>query len=445
MPVPAFDLNIEEVLENWEVEHSLREIIANALDEQVLSDTDDISFYKDDQGDWHIRDFGRGLQIEHFTLKENSEKLNAPSEVIGKFGFGLKDALATLHRRGVEPLIKSSFGTFRLRHKPKHGFKEIPTLHVEFDESPNNLNGTEFVLKGVSDPDMEKAKSFFMKFADEHVLETTKYGNILLRKGNHGRVYIRGVLASEEPNFLFSYNITKLDKLMNKELNRERRNVGRSAYTGRVRAILKSTKCEHVQSILVGEVDRRAAGDEREELRWIEIALRALTLKHQSGQFVFLTQQELQSRPEIRDNATRDQFQVVVITEQEKAKLQEQAASGGPEVRLLETYIKEYNASFQYKFVCRRNLNARGAPGLRSDAEDSGVGRVDRCHCASRTYFRNDEAYIGRNTGCMGQFASNSCNCHQAQPTSILGRLRGNTTSRSSTRNHGDGGRNAGI
>ena len=34
-----FDLNIEEVLEDWEVYHALREIISNALDEQILSKT----------------------------------------------------------------------------------------------------------------------------------------------------------------------------------------------------------------------------------------------------------------------------------------------------------------------------------------------------------------------------------------------------------------------
>ena len=41
MPVRAFDLNIEDVLENWDVEHAIREIIANALDEQLLSATGD--------------------------------------------------------------------------------------------------------------------------------------------------------------------------------------------------------------------------------------------------------------------------------------------------------------------------------------------------------------------------------------------------------------------
>ena len=34
--IKKFDLNIENVLENWEVYHGLREIIANAMDEQKL-------------------------------------------------------------------------------------------------------------------------------------------------------------------------------------------------------------------------------------------------------------------------------------------------------------------------------------------------------------------------------------------------------------------------
>lgn len=38
-----FDLNIEDMLSHWEPEHALRELIANALDEQILSKTDDIN------------------------------------------------------------------------------------------------------------------------------------------------------------------------------------------------------------------------------------------------------------------------------------------------------------------------------------------------------------------------------------------------------------------
>lgn len=36
-----FDLNREKILEGWETCHAVREIIANALDEQVLTGTKD--------------------------------------------------------------------------------------------------------------------------------------------------------------------------------------------------------------------------------------------------------------------------------------------------------------------------------------------------------------------------------------------------------------------
>jgi hypothetical protein len=174
MTTRAFDLNIEEVLENWQVEHAIREVIANALDEQILSKTAEIEIIKDKQGDWHIRDFGRGLRIEHFTLNEDEEKLNTLSGVIGKFGVGLKDALATFHRRKIGVLIRSPFGTYRLKQEHKHGFDNIVTLHVEYDDTPNNMRGTEFILHRVTDTDIAKAKSLFLKFSSS--LSERKWG-----------------------------------------------------------------------------------------------------------------------------------------------------------------------------------------------------------------------------------------------------------------------------
>ena len=51
-----FDLNMEEVLEAWGVTDATREVIANALDEQALTDTEDVEIYEDDKEIWHIRD-----------------------------------------------------------------------------------------------------------------------------------------------------------------------------------------------------------------------------------------------------------------------------------------------------------------------------------------------------------------------------------------------------
>jgi len=93
----VFDLNIETILENWEIHHAIREVIANAIDEQMLTGTMDIDILKDSYSRWHILDFGRELQYEHLKQKENDEKLRNP-HTIGKFGIGLKDALATFER-----------------------------------------------------------------------------------------------------------------------------------------------------------------------------------------------------------------------------------------------------------------------------------------------------------------------------------------------------------
>ena len=49
-----FDLNIEQVLEHWEPRHALREIIANALDEQLLTRTAPIEVYQKGRK-WHVR------------------------------------------------------------------------------------------------------------------------------------------------------------------------------------------------------------------------------------------------------------------------------------------------------------------------------------------------------------------------------------------------------
>ena len=47
-----FDLNIEKILEDWEVYHAIREVIANAIDEQLLTKTKDIQIYEDSKKSW---------------------------------------------------------------------------------------------------------------------------------------------------------------------------------------------------------------------------------------------------------------------------------------------------------------------------------------------------------------------------------------------------------
>src|SRR5204862_183117 len=106
----------------------------------------------DDRGRWHVRDFGRGVRYEHLTQNENDEKLANPEKVVGKFGVGLKDALATFDRRGIRVEVRSRHGVITTARQGKHGFEDLKTLHALI-APPDDLDmlGTDVVLQGVVD------------------------------------------------------------------------------------------------------------------------------------------------------------------------------------------------------------------------------------------------------------------------------------------------------
>lgn len=309
-----FDLNVERILEDWEVYHALREVIANALDEQLLSGTREIEIAKNGEDEWHVRDYGRGLQYEHLTQKENTEKLSNPN-MIGRFGIGLKDALATFDKHDVKVTIRSRFGDFTIGTMPKYGFEDIETLHAYVSKKPSNPDfvGTEFTVKGVNDDDIQKAKDMFLKFSGETQIERTKYGEVLGKKSEKSRIYINGVRVAEEENFLFSYNITTLTENIRKALNRERSNVGRTAYAERVRAILVSCSTEKVATILADDLKGYSTGGLHDELKWLDVQEHAVKILSSTEKAVFLTPSQMSSETMMVDEAKEAGISIIAV------------------------------------------------------------------------------------------------------------------------------------
>ncbi|MEM3085447.1 MAG: hypothetical protein QW769_10740 [Nitrososphaerales archaeon] len=355
--VKKFDLNIEEVLEDWEVHHALREVIANAIDEQLLTSSKEIEIFKDKQGRWHIRDYGRGLKYEHLTQNEDQEKLSHPELVIGKFGVGLKDALATFDRKNIDVLIKSKYGNITIGKSTKHGFEDIVTLHALIDDSKNSdFIGTEFILTGVKNNDIEIAKSFFLKFSDEAMLEKTEYGEVLQKGKKQSKIYINGLKVAEEENFLFSYNITSLTKTMRKALNRERTHVGRTAYTERVKSILLSCNSKQVAELLVKDLEEYQSGLRHDELQWTDVAVHACRLLNAMDKVIFLTPEQLVFAKDMVDHASSDGYKIVTIPENIKMKIRGLTDISGNPIRDLNEYRHEWNESFQFKFIDPNDL-----------------------------------------------------------------------------------------
>ncbi|MCL4510962.1 MAG: ATP-binding protein [Bacteroidetes bacterium] len=359
MNTRKFDLNIEKVLEDWESYHAIREVIANALDENILSKTKEIQISQDSAGAWHIRDFGRGLRYEHLTQNENEEKLKNP-QLIGKFGVGLKDALATFDRRGIKVLIKSRFGDITLGKSEKHDFEDLVTLHA-YVSNPTEptLVGTDFVLQGCTEKDIEKAKDLFLRFSSEPVFEKTQYGEVLRKKSEAGRIYLNGVKVAEEENFLFSYNITSLTAAIKKALNRERTNVGRTAYSDRVKSILLSCESGTVAQQLVDDLKRYQTGAIHDELKWADVSAHATKILNSQEKVVFLTPTQLMQAPNYIDEAKKAGYEIVTIPDSVKSKISGQTDISGNPIQDLGQFQRDWNDSFQFKFVDPHRLSPR--------------------------------------------------------------------------------------
>jgi hypothetical protein len=347
-----FDLNVEKILDHWGVPEAVREVIANALDEHALTRTAEPQIVKRRDG-WHISDFGRGLRYQHLTQNENPEKRRQADLVVGKFGVGLKDALATFHRRGVDVTVRSPHGDITLRRAAKSNFADVKTLHAAITPpSEPRRKGTEFVLRGLSDRDMAAARDYFLRFAGDEELERTDVGTILKRAEDEAaRIYVKGVRVAIEEQFLFSYNITSTTAQLQRALNRERTNVGRTAYQDRVKAILLKSRSAAVAEQLVQDLTRIPAGTNHDEITWIEVQEQAVRILAAKAKTVFVSSQQMFTHGATIMEARGDGYKVVVVPDRLLARLPKLRDLNGNPILDIGGFVQVWNASFVYDFV----------------------------------------------------------------------------------------------
>jgi len=341
-----FDLNIEKVLEHWSVSFAVREFISNAFDEQLLTGTKPINVYKEDNI-WHIRDYGRGIQSKHFSQNEDQEKL-AAKNLIGKFGVGLKDALAVLNRHNTKVQIVSRFSNVCTELYPKGNFG-IKTLHAVFDDNVDQtFVGTDIRLFNIDDEVIKEAKSFFLYFTGEKPLEATKNGEIYLPSSTPA-IYVNGLQIAQEENFLFSYNITNINTNLKKALNRERSNVGRTAYADSVKSILLKSSEQKVLDYLVKDLKNYVSGNQKDESTWIDVASYAAETLDKTNRYIFVSASAPLDTNQ-REIAKSTGREIVTLPDNILVKLEKK-------IFTFDNAIHEYNESFEFDEVSYENLS----------------------------------------------------------------------------------------
>jgi len=375
----AFDLNVEKVLEHWSVAFAIRELIANALDEQALTRSGDPGIFKDGTGYWHIADAGRGIRYEHLTQNENEEKRSHPG-VIGQFGMGLKDALAVFDRRGVGVAIYSPHAVITTGRRPKEGFPDVVTLHALIAPTvdPRQV-GSHIVLTGVTDEDVEEARRFFLRYSNERLLESTEFGDVLTRSdaSQPARIYVKGLLVAEEQNFLFSYNITKLSAALRRALNRERSNVGRTAYSDRIKAILTASRSPQIAAALADDLNAYSLGRLHDELSWRDVALHACRVLQANEKVLFVTAWQLAEDTAQVRYAKADGYRVVVVPDDIARSLGSLTDMDGRPMFDLNRYRDQWNDSFSFTFVDPRTMTAPEQAVLAQTGEIAALAHVD--------------------------------------------------------------------
>ena len=354
-----FDLNMEEeLLEAWAASDGIRELIANALDESALSDTDEPDIFQDDEGRWHIRDYGRGLTHQDLTQGEDEEKLANPDVVIGKFGVGLKDALAVLYRQGIDVTVHSPFISFTVERASKAGFDDVETLHAVIRKTEHpDIEGTDVILDGCTEEDIEQAKSNFLNYTDAELLEQTKFGEVYEPSGEAANIYVTGLKVAEEPDFLFSYNITNTTKKIRDALNRERSNVGRTAYTSRVKKILQSCESGEVAGRLVDDLELIQEGTNHDELAWKPVQVHAAKVLNARDETIFVTAEEQGQMKDLLERARGDGKRIVTVPDSTREDLRSTSDIEGGEIRDVDVFKSEWQDSFEFEWVNESELS----------------------------------------------------------------------------------------
>jgi hypothetical protein len=268
--------------------------------------------------------------------------------------------MATFDRRGIGVLVRSPHGDITLEKVQKAGFADVITLHAIVSEpSQPDLEGTDFILSGVTDEDIETAKKMFLKFSGDVMLEDTQYGQVLEKHSDIATIYISGVKVAEEENFLFSYNITSLSAAIKKALNRERTNVGRSAYTERVKSILMACRATAVAERMMADISNFQKGSMKDELKWTDVYVHACKLLNAQQKVIFLTPNERGYAAGIITHARRDGYKIVTIPDNIRAKLKGETDYQGNPLRDLNEFVRLWNDSFEFEFVEISELTAK--------------------------------------------------------------------------------------
>ena len=301
----TLDLNIgKNALNHLTISDAIKELIANALDEHELinCDKDIIVSYIDDN--LYIKDFGRGITPNNFILESNVEKRNN-NNIIGMFGYGLKDALGIFASNSINVQIATKTKIFIPTYLQKDN-TNVLSLHVTINDNKlyniSDEAGTIIKIDKIKESDIEKAKNKFLYFTKPKIL----YNDInckIFKNSEQQFIYINGLEVIPTSNH-FSYNFT-INNYLRKYFNRDRKDFDKEVLDKYCVKILQYIKLynngdnnsdfiQYIKEILTKEPQKKKSNvkDELQEFTYVKVLCNIIISMNSSNKYIFIDSED---------------------------------------------------------------------------------------------------------------------------------------------------------
>jgi len=203
-----------QYLPKWKTWEGLREVVQNALDEEVQNGHEAKIYYCEETSTVTVSNKGATLDPRAFLFGHTTKADDA--RTIGEYGEGLKLGVLALVREGyvVRIAVGADVWTARFLNSRKYKAK-ILAFDIDKGAFPDNEDVT-VTITGVSAADYFDTVKRFLKFYPgvvDRVGNSSYYGYMLPEAQFRGKVFVKGVWVQDVDGLEFGYDFGTAVKL----------------------------------------------------------------------------------------------------------------------------------------------------------------------------------------------------------------------------------------
>ncbi|MFV0361512.1 MAG: hypothetical protein ACK5LL_00265 [Suipraeoptans sp.] len=158
---------------------------------------------------------------------------------------------------------------------------------------------------------------------------------------------------------MFNYNITRLSAPMKKALNRERSNVGRTAYADTVKKLLLKSNSNTVIEKLVNELKKLDMGGGYDEINYVDIQVHAIKTYNAQNLVVFISPTDAyQLSNDDKEKIRESGRELVIVPQNTFDKIKYDTDINDNKIGTFDLVRKEYNDNFEYEWVSPEELSS---------------------------------------------------------------------------------------